>query len=226
MAETTTKEAPAEAPPIKPKEEMTCFVVIGFGTKTDYATGRVLNLDKTYTKLIKPAFDEVGVRCFRAIDVNRSGSIDKIMYYWIYHADFVVADLSTMNANVFYELGVRHAQKPGTTLLIAENELLKKIPFDLGHTVIHAYEHLGDDISEKEVERFTGHLSTMVESLIEDPVDQDSPVFTYMPGMKAPVYVDQEKLIEQLQAQLEQEADGDPEKVMQQSLAILLDRAE
>ena len=91
----------------KTKDELTCFVVIGFGTKTDYATGRSLNLDLTYEKLIKPAFDKVGIRCFRAIDVNVTGSIDKLMYQWIFQADFVVADLSTMNANVFYELGVR-----------------------------------------------------------------------------------------------------------------------
>ena len=78
-------------PAAKSKEELTCFVVLGFGMKTDYATGRVLNLDLTYQKLIKPAFDKVRVRCFRAIDVNVTGSIDKLMYKWIYHADFVVA---------------------------------------------------------------------------------------------------------------------------------------
>jgi len=78
-------------PAAKSKEELTCFVVLVFGMKTDYATGRVLNLDLTYQKLIKPAFDKVRVRCFRAIDVNVTGSIDKLMYKWIYHADFVVA---------------------------------------------------------------------------------------------------------------------------------------
>ena len=37
--------------------DLNCFVVIGFGRKPDPATGRVLDLDKTYTKLIKPAFE-------------------------------------------------------------------------------------------------------------------------------------------------------------------------
>ena len=42
----------------------------------------------------------------------------------------MIADLSTLNANVFYELGVRHAQKPNTTVVIAESVLVQKIPFD------------------------------------------------------------------------------------------------
>ena len=45
-------------------------MIIGFGRKTDYATGRVLDLDKTYEQLIRPAFDRVGVNCFRAIEFH------------------------------------------------------------------------------------------------------------------------------------------------------------
>jgi hypothetical protein len=36
------------------ERQLTCFVVTGFGNKTDYSTGRVLNLDKTYEQLIRP----------------------------------------------------------------------------------------------------------------------------------------------------------------------------
>ena len=169
-------------------EAPTCFVVIGFGMKTDFSTGRVLNLDLTYHKLIKPAFDKAGIRCFRAIDVNVTGSIDKLMYKWIYHADFVVADLSTMNANVFYELGVRHAQRPNTTLIMAENEVFKKLPFDLSHTIIYGYEHLGEQIAKKEAKRFVSLFANQIRKLIgrAETKDSDSPVFTYLPGMQAP----------------------------------------
>jgi len=44
-----TKEA---APEVKG----TCFVVMGFGKKTDFETGRTLDLDKTYKGIIKDAF--------------------------------------------------------------------------------------------------------------------------------------------------------------------------
>lgn len=181
-------------------KQLTCFVVTGFGNKTDYSTGRVLNLDKTYEQLIRPACDQVNVNCFRAIDANLTGSIDSIMYRWIYHADVVIADLSTLNANVFYELGVRHAQRPNTTIIIAESVLMEKIPFDLSSFVIQKYEHGGEAISEKEQERFVKLLSGVLERIIgaenrrriESPVrerESDSPVFTFLTGMTPPGYV-------------------------------------
>jgi hypothetical protein len=56
-----------------------CFVIIGYGIKSDLATGRKLNLDRTYENLIKPVFKSLGVECFRAIDKNKTGVIDSIM---------------------------------------------------------------------------------------------------------------------------------------------------
>ncbi|MDH3287818.1 MAG: DUF4071 domain-containing protein [Betaproteobacteria bacterium] len=181
------------------QRQLTCFVVTGFGNKTDYSTGRVLNLDKTYEQLVHPACDKVNVNCFRAIDANLTGSIDSIMYRWIYEADIVIADLSTLNANVFYELGVRHAQRPHTTIIIAESVLMQRIPFDLSSFVIHQYEHGGDEIGAKEQERFVNHLSEVLEKIIA--VEQrrrkaaaharretDSPVFQFLIGMTPPAY--------------------------------------
>ena len=211
-------------PAVKTKDKLNCFVIIGFGMKTDYATGRTLNLDLTYQKLIKPAFDSVGIRCFRAIDVNVTGSIDKLMYKWIYHADFVVADLSTMNANVFYELGVRHAQRPKTTLIMAENEMFKMLPFDLSHTIIYGYEHLGEEIADKEATRFVGLLSDQLRKLVESPMEEDSPVFTYLPGMVAPQWTDPKELITELRTKLAEQAAGEPGDIKDQSLAIIVER--
>lgn len=179
--------------------QLTCFVVIGFGRKTDHATGRVLDLDKTYEQLIRPAFDRVNVNCFRAIDANLTGSIDSIMYHWIFAADIVIADLSTLNANVFYELGVRHAQKPNTTIIISESVLMSRIPFDLGHFVVHQYHHGGDEIRDEERRRFVDHLTAVLEKIIaqeqrrlqqDSPKKRpaDSPVYTFLQGMEPPEY--------------------------------------
>jgi hypothetical protein len=86
--------------------EKRCFVVMGFGIKTDLATGRKLNLDKSYLALIKPVVESKGITCLRADEIRNSGTIDVPMYQQLLTADLVVADLSTANVNAFYELGI------------------------------------------------------------------------------------------------------------------------
>src|SRR4051812_38179718 len=85
-----------------------CFVVMGFGTKTDFQQQKSYDLDKSYRIIIKKAVEEAGLECIRADDIIHSGVIDKPMYELLLGADVVVADLSTSNANAIYELGVRH----------------------------------------------------------------------------------------------------------------------
>lgn len=200
-------------------------MVIGFGLKPDLATGRVINLDKTYEEVIAPAFKDTGVNCFRAIDVNRTGSIDKIMYYWLYHADFVIADISTLNANVMYELGVRHAQKPNTTIIIAESELFSRLPFDINHNIIHAYEHLGDAIPESTKTTFVANLNKLIKDLAKNPEESDSPVYDFLPGMVPPQWTDPVDRIKELEAALAKKENPEvaPED---QSLSVMVELAE
>src|SRR2546423_3557484 len=116
----------------------TCFVVMGFGKKTDFETGRTLDLDKTYRNIIKPAVEAAGLECIRADTITHSGPIDVPMYEQLLNADVVVADLSTSNKNAYYELGVRHALRPYTTIIICEDGV-KSFPFDINRNLIRQY---------------------------------------------------------------------------------------
>jgi hypothetical protein len=159
-----------------------CFVVMGFGEKTDLATGRTLDLDKTYRIIIKKAVEEAGLECIRADDVIHAGVIDAPMYELLLEADIVIADLSTANPNAIYELGVRHALRPHTTIVIAEKQF--KFPFDLSHVVIRLYEHLGKGIDAEEAERVRAELKKAIEKLLAEP-DVDSPVYRFLPKLQA-----------------------------------------
>ena len=88
-----------------------CFVIMGFNEKTDFQSNpqRLLNLDKTYENIIKPAIEEAGLSGVRADEIIHSSVIDKPMYENLLSADLVVADLSIANVNATYEPGVRHA---------------------------------------------------------------------------------------------------------------------
>ncbi len=173
---------------------------MGFGQKTNYKTSKTFNLDKTYKNVIKPVFEDLGFICYRADDLPPSGLIDVAMYDNILKADFVIADLSTLNPNAFYELGIRHALKKNTTILIAENGT--DFPFDLNHNYIHSYEHLGKDIGVDEANRFKTFLSKTVKELLKEP-GVDSPVYTYLPGLNTPSFTDQE--IKDIKEEIEEE---------------------
>ncbi|WP_316831844.1 tetratricopeptide repeat-containing protein [Pedobacter aquatilis] len=163
----------------------TCFVIIGFGPKTDYATGRVLDMDKTFENIIKPAFEAEGFICYRACDLTHSGMIDIPMYDNILKADFVVADISTLNPNVLYELGIRHAVRKNATLVISETELVK--PFDINHIVIDTYEHWGKGIEYDEVLRFRELLQKKIIELQQNP-KTDSPLYSLFPELNVPTF--------------------------------------
>ena len=115
-----------------PDGQKTCFVIQGFGEKTDLTSGRKLNLDASY-QVIKEAVEDAGLRCLRADEIVHSGTIDEPMYQWIYRADLVIADLSTYNVNAAYELGVRYGVRPHATIIVAEDQF--KNPFDVSHIV-------------------------------------------------------------------------------------------
>jgi hypothetical protein len=72
-----------------------CFVIMGFNEKTDFQSNpqRLLNLDKTYENIIKPAIEEAGLSGVRADEIIHSSVIDKPMYENLLSADLVVADL-------------------------------------------------------------------------------------------------------------------------------------
>jgi tetratricopeptide repeat protein len=163
-------------------KKKTCFVVMGFGEKTDYQSNpqRVLNLDRTFEGIIQPAVKAAGLECLRADKINHSGVIDKPMYEQLLAADLVIADLSTSNFNAIYELGVRHALRPYTTIVMAEDKFV--FPFDINHVSITKYEHLGKDIGLQEALRMQGILETKIREII-DKAETDSPVFMFLPEL-------------------------------------------
>ena len=163
----------------------TCFVVMGFGEKTDFQSNpqRVLNLNKTFEYIIQPAVEESGLECIRADTIIHSTVIDKPMYEQLLEADLVIADLSTSNANAIYELGVRHALRPHTTIVMAESNF--KFPFDFSHLTILMYEHLGKEIGYGEVVRVKAELKKKIAHLLDNP-DVDSPVFLFLRPFRPP----------------------------------------
>lgn len=161
-----------------------CFVIMGFGEKKDPETNRTINLDETYKKIIRPAVEACNVDCVRADEIIDSGIIDRSMYALLYHADIVIADISTYNSNALYELGARHVLKPHSTIIIKEGN--GGLPFDLSHIRTFNYEHLGNEITAKEAARSLKELKLLINAVRENPII-DSPLYVHIPKIVKPI---------------------------------------
>lgn len=184
------------------EERKLCFVVMGFGKKTDFETGRTLDLDATYEAIIQPAVVGADLRCIRADEVMHSGVIDTDMYEMLLRADLVIADISTGNVNAVYELGVRHALRPNSTIVMKEDK--GRLYFDLNHTNIFHYQHLGEDIGAREAVRASHALRNLIDEALASQ-RPDSPVYTFLPKLQRPRLSDEEfaELLDKKEAEQE-----------------------
>ncbi len=100
-----------------------------FGRKPGVG-GAVIDFDEVYEAVLRPAIEAAQLEPIRADEEQSGGIIHKPMFERLILCEYAVADLTAANANVFYELGVRHAVKPFSTLLVfAEGG--GRLPFDV-----------------------------------------------------------------------------------------------
>ena len=106
------------------------FVIRGFGSKKD-AAGQVVDFERVHDTLIAPALQQCGLAGGTTAEVVDAGNIRADMFALILEADIVVCDITVHNANVFYELGIRHALRKKHTVLIKGDPSADSTPFDL-----------------------------------------------------------------------------------------------
>jgi hypothetical protein len=145
------------------------FIIRPFGIKSD------IDFDRVETELISPALERLDIAGRTTVDILRTGNIRTDMFQLLLAADIVIADLSIHNANVFYELGIRHALRRAATVMIRGREGGDKIPFDLFTDRYFAYE-------EKSPGRSVDDLVRILYSTLHS-TEIDSPVFQLLPAM-------------------------------------------
>jgi hypothetical protein len=156
-----------------------CFVLMPFGRKAD-ATGAMVDFDAVYHDLIGPAIQAAGLKPIRADEEMSGGIIHTPMFERLLLCEYAVADLTTANANVFYELGVRHAYRPGSTvLLFAEGG---RLPFDVAMLRALPYRIVGGRPADPEtaIAALTARLRAAKAG------DKDSPVFELLEWIPSP----------------------------------------
>jgi hypothetical protein len=112
----------------------TCFVIMPFSTTPSCTQEQWTHV---FENVLKPAVENAGLdyECKRSVPTR--GNVLKSILQDLDDAHVVLADLTDHNANVFYELGVRHSLKDRTILIAQRTE---DVPFDLRSYAYHIYD--------------------------------------------------------------------------------------
>ena len=151
---------------------MRAFIIRPFGTKNE------INFDEVEKKLIDPALNKLEVTGRTTMEIRRQGNIRLDMFQRLLTADLIIADISIQNANVYYELGVRHALRGKHTFMIrARGAGIKtdEVPFDIKTDRYLTYDGVDPSAS----------VDDLVESLRQtiNSEAHDSPVFQMLPDL-------------------------------------------
>lgn len=105
---------------------------------------------RIYDIAIKPAVNQFGLQCFNAQEDKQPTRITDVIFSYIESAKLLIADLTSKNPNVFYELGLAHAMnKP--VILIARTS--KDVPFDVAGIRYIEYSVDNLDMLKQELEK-------------------------------------------------------------------------
>lgn len=151
------------------------FVIRPFGEKQD-SSGVVIDFDRVHAELIGPALEAAGFGGGTTGQIVDSGNIRDDMFALILEADLIICDITVHNANVFYELGIRHALRKKRTLMIKGDPTADKTPFDLLTDRYLAY-----DVEDPSAART--ELIAAIEATKASDRPTDSPVFQLLPEL-------------------------------------------
>src|ERR1035438_5047957 len=155
------------------------FIVRPFGTKSG------IDFEMVQQQLIAPALAACDIEGGTTEPFLEAGNIRADMFQQLLVADIVVADISIHNANVFYELGVRHALQPQKTFLIRAKS--KKDPKDRGAEDDVPFDLKTDRYLQYDSDSPSATVDTLILALRQTIASEnaDSPVFQMLPDLEA-----------------------------------------
>src|SRR5688572_5435797 len=155
---------------MNPDGDKTCFVIMPFGTKRD-AAGTEIDFDAVYRDLICGPVEAMGFKPIRCDEIQHAGSIHQDMFKHIATDDLAIVDITMLNPNVFYELGVRHALRPSITILIKKRGV--SVPFNIQ----------GERVIEYPSTNEYAEAVTKIKAFVQagqNSIRPDSPIFTIL----------------------------------------------
>jgi hypothetical protein len=213
---TQMKPGEEEELSVAPLPSRLCFVIMPF-SDTNHCTEA--EWTAVFETLIKPAVEQAGLgyECRRS-SATRGNLVAQIVES-LRDAHVVVADLTDRNANVFYELGVRHTLE-NRTILISQNR--DSIPFDLRPYANHVY------VWKTEAGRgeFYATIRALLQEIDERPDRPDNPISDFLTSRAVAPVTPRPPLVSTQEASVAQTLAGPlSDGVEPASLALLIARS-
>lgn len=159
-----------------------CFVIMPYGKRTiavgeDGTPTREVDFDAVYTSIFERAISGVqlpegGTLEPRRCDKDRfAGVITQDMFDYLEYSRLAIADITGLNANAMYELGVRHRARPSGTVIVRQTNA--PIPFDIKSVRAFAYDSDTDeqaDLARRTLQDIVAQ--TLTETRLDSPVQQ------------------------------------------------------
>jgi len=161
-------------------QRKSAFIAMPYGQKFDPVTRLTVNCDDMFNRVYVPVLEDLDLEWKRADLETDSGIIHVGMIDELARCDLVVADLATGNANVSYEIGLRHAFAPSTTVLVrpllVDSVVSQQAPFDLA-PLRAAVVNRSVAMTEAEAEAAVKAVRQLVAGALAHR-EPDSPVYT------------------------------------------------
>jgi hypothetical protein len=162
-----------------------CFMIMPYGVKPSQKPGTAadapdqIDFERLWSAAFEPAIREMGYDPVRA-DQDLGAAIIKEMIERLTISDLVIADVTTPNGNVYYEIGVRHAAIETHCVMIAAEWTTPL--FDLNQMRQVRYPLPGQSVDGPTAARIR---ETLVDK-VPDLAAGRSPVYEFVPGYPKP----------------------------------------
>jgi hypothetical protein len=149
-----------------PEFEKECFFIAPIGSAGSPERERS---DGVLEFIVAPAVEALGLKAVRADQIGQPGQITHQVVEHVIRARGAVADLSGANANVYYELAVRHAARL-PVVLIADEAERKRLPFDLNQMRTIFFDHTNLASAARAKDEIVVQLRRALDGAVDSPV--------------------------------------------------------
>jgi len=169
-------------------DRRSAFVAMPYGKKMDPRTGLEIDCDAVFDRVYVPVLEDLDYRWQRSDRETDTGVIHVGMVEALANSDLVIADLTALNPNVLYELGLRHALADKVTVLTAPDlgdgggtrgafdiDFIRRVP----------YHRSAEGLTDRQAVQAIGALRTMLAGVAEAARAVDSPVFLWFDVARA-----------------------------------------